>query len=162
MALPRAPRNADWIEGRPRHHTASPVAPMASLSRGEALGRYRIVAKLGAGGMGEVYRATDTRLGRAVALKVLPARVARDPECLRRLDEEARAASALSHPNIVTIYEIGEAGTTRYIASELVEGETLRDAVMSGPLPLNRLLDIAVQLADALAAAHDGHVVHRD
>src|SRR5262245_24520339 len=90
MALPRAPRNADWIEGRPRHHTASPVAPMASLSRGEALGRYRIVAKLGAGGMGEVYRATDTRLGRAVALKVLPARVARDPECLRRLDEEAR------------------------------------------------------------------------
>jgi eukaryotic-like serine/threonine-protein kinase len=112
--------------------------------------------------MGEVYRATDTRLGRTVALKVLPARQASQPECLRRLEGEARAASALSHPNIVTVYEVGRSDSIAFIATELVEGETLRDLLASGPLPTNSIVDIAVQLVDGLAAAHEAGIVHRD
>ena len=129
---------------------------------GQLVGHYRIASLLGAGGMGEVYRATDTRLGRAVAIKVLRARGSSEPERLRRLEEEARAASALSHPNIVTVYEIGKSGSLAYIATELVEGETLRSSMVAGPMPTDALLDIAVQLADGLAAAHDAGIVHRD
>ena len=115
---------------------------------GRSLAQYRVTASIGAGGMGEVYRATDARLGRDVAIKVLPATVASDPDRRQRFEQEARAASALNHPNILTVYDIGEADGTTYIAMELVEGKTLRELVASGDaMPVKRLLDIAVQIA---------------
>ncbi len=130
---------------------------------GRSLAQYRITASIGAGGMGEVYRATDPRLGRDVAIKVLPAATAADPERRQRFEQEARAASALNHPNILTVYDIGEADGTTYIAMELVEGRTLRELVVSGEaLPTKRLLDIAVQTAEGLAKAHTAGIVHRD
>jgi eukaryotic-like serine/threonine-protein kinase len=130
---------------------------------GRNLAQYRVTAAIGAGGMGEVYRATDTRLGRDVAIKVLPAATAADPERRQRFEQEARAASALNHPNILTVYDIGEADGTTYIAMELVEGKTLRELVASGEaLPTKRLLDIAVQTAEGLAKAHAAGIVHRD
>ncbi len=112
--------------------------------------------------MGEVYRARDTRLGRTVALKILPERLASDRERLDRFEQEARSASALNHPNIVTIYEIGRAGSTAYIAMELVEGKTLKDLVAAGPLALRNALQVATQIAEGLAKAHSAGVVHRD
>src|SRR5512135_1932457 len=122
---------------------------------GSRLGPYEIVAPLGAGGMGEVYRARDAKLGREIAIKVLPSSVAEDRDRRLRFEQEARSASALNHPNILTIYDIGEADGTVYIAMELVEGRTLRELVASGePLPTRRLLDVAVQVADGLAKAH--------
>lgn len=124
--------------------------------------RYRIDAQLGEGGMGEVYLAVDTQLGRKVALKILPAELTRDEERVRRFEREARTASGLNHPNILTIYEIGRAEGTHFIITELVEGETLRDLIRTGPIELTRLLDIGAQAADALAAAHRAGVVHRD
>jgi predicted ATPase len=133
-----------------------------TLQPGLRLGAHEILAPLGAGGMGEVYRARDSRLGREVAIKVLPADLAGDRDRLQRLRLEARAASALNHPNIVTIYEIGEAESTFYIAMELVEGTSLRELVAAGPLPLRRLLSIAAQIADGLAKAHEAGIVHRD
>jgi Tol biopolymer transport system component/predicted Ser/Thr protein kinase len=130
---------------------------------GRSLAQYRITASIGAGGMGEVYRATDTKLGRDVAIKVLPASTAADPERRQRFEQEARAASALNHPNILTVYDIGEADGTTYIAMELVEGKTLRELVASGEaVPTKRLLDIAVQTAEGLAKAHAAGIVHRD
>ena len=130
---------------------------------GRVLSQYRITAAIGAGGMGEVYRATDSRLGRDVAIKVLPAATAADPERRKRFEQEARAASALNHPNILTVYDIGESGETIFIAMELVEGRTLRELLASGePVPTKRLLDIAVQTADGLAKAHTAGIVHRD
>jgi len=130
---------------------------------GRSLAQYRIIAPIGAGGMGEVYRATDARLGRDVAIKVLPAATAADPERRQRFEQEARAASALNHPNILTVYDIGEADGTTYIAMELVEGKTLRELVASGEaVPTKRLLDIAVQTAEGLAKAHAAGIVHRD
>jgi Tol biopolymer transport system component len=131
------------------------------VSSGVRLGPYEIAAPLGAGGMGEVYRARDVRLGRNVAIKVLPHSVALDPERLRRFEAEARSASALNHPNIVTIYEVGSFDTVSYIAMELVEGNTLR-AKMQGPLAVRPLLHIASQVAAGLAAAHESGIVHRD
>ena len=133
-----------------------------SLASGTHLGPYEIIAPLGAGAMGEVYRARDPRLGRDLALKVLPSDVSRDQERLSRFEREARAASALNHPNIVTIYEIGQAGETRYISMELVEGRTLRELLNDGVLPVKRLTALAVQIADGLARAHDAGIVHRD
>ncbi|HTD52793.1 MAG TPA: protein kinase [Thermoanaerobaculia bacterium] len=134
-----------------------------TLSAGTKLGPHEILAPLGAGGMGEVYRATDTKLGRDVAIKVLPTAAASDPERRRRFEQEARSASALNHPNILTVYDIGESGGTVYIAMELVEGKTLRELVASGEaLPTKRLLDIAVQTAEGLAKAHSAGIVHRD
>jgi predicted ATPase/tRNA A-37 threonylcarbamoyl transferase component Bud32/Tfp pilus assembly protein PilF len=133
-----------------------------ALAPGTRLGPHEILAPLGQGGMGEVYRARDTRLHRELAIKILPAALASDRERLRLLEHEARSASALNHPNIVTIYEIGEAGSTFYIAMELVEGASLRDLVLAGPLPLRRLLSIAAQIADGLAKAHGAGIVHRD
>src|SRR5688572_1487104 len=133
-----------------------------ALAPGDRLGPHEILAPLGQGGMGEVYRARDTRLGRELAIKILPPALASDPERLRLLEHEARAASALNHPNIVTIYEIGHADSTFYIAMELVEGASLRDLILEGQVPLRRLLSIAGQMADGLAKAHGAGIVHRD
>jgi class 3 adenylate cyclase/tetratricopeptide (TPR) repeat protein len=129
---------------------------------GRRVGSYEIVSTLGEGGMGKVYLARDTRLGRNVALKLLPAFFTCDGERVRRFEQEARAASALNHPNILTIHEIGEEGPARFIATEYVEGETLRERLRRGEVPLAEALDIATQVAAALAAAHAAHVVHRD
>ena len=130
---------------------------------GRTLAQYRITAAIGAGGMGEVYRATDAKLGRDVAIKVLPSATASDPDRRQRFELEARSASALNHPNILTIYDIGEADGSLYIAMELVEGRTLRELVASGePVPTKKLLDYAVQTAEGLAKAHAAGIVHRD
>jgi Tol biopolymer transport system component len=128
------------------------------LSAGERLGPYEILAQIGAGGMGEVYRARDTKLDRDVAIKVLPAAVARDPERLARFEREAKVLAALNHPNIAAIYGLED----RAIVMELVEGPTLADRIASGPIPLEESLKIALQIADALEAAHDKGIVHRD
>ena len=133
-----------------------------ALSNGSKLGPYEIVAPLGVGGMGEVYRAKDPRLGREVALKVLPDSFAEDADRLRRFEQEARAASSLNHPNIVTIHEIGSAAGSTYLAMELVDGVSLRELLASGPMPPKRMLDVAVQIAEALAKAHGAGIVHRD
>jgi len=129
---------------------------------GRELGVYAIRGRLGAGGMGEVYRAHDARLGRDVALKILPEALAADPDRVRRFEKEARAVSALNHPNIVTVYEIGSADSLSYIAMELVEGRTLRDLLASGPLQVKRLLELSAQIADGLARAHEAGIIHRD
>jgi len=133
-----------------------------SLIAGTKLGRYEIRSRLGKGGMGEVYLATDTQLDRQVALKVLLNEVAADEDRVRRFTQEAKAASALNHPNIMTVYEIGEFEGTRYIATELVKGETLRSRLRSGPMTLSEVLNISMQVATALSAAHDAGIVHRD
>jgi serine/threonine protein kinase/tetratricopeptide (TPR) repeat protein len=132
-----------------------------TISASSRLGPYEILSPIGAGGMGEVYRARDTRLGREVAIKVLPAALASDPERLKRFEREARSASALNHPNIVTIYDIGSADSVSYIAMELVNGQPLR-ALLDGPLPVRRLLQIGTQIAEGLAKAHAAGIVHRD
>ncbi len=133
-----------------------------TLSAKARLGPYEILGPLGVGGMGEVYRARDTRLGREVAIKILPAGLASDPERLKRFEREARAASSLSHPNIVTIYDIGSADSVSYIAMELVSGEPLREVLAEGALPVRRLLQIGTQVAEGLAKAHAAGIVHRD
>jgi len=132
------------------------------LSPGTKLGSYEIVAPLGAGGMGEVYRAQDVRLRRSVAIKILPAEFSADTDRLIRFEREARSASALNHPNIVTIYELGQDGSTHYIAMELVEGKTLRELLRAGPLPIRKAIDIAAQIAEGLAKAHEAGIAHRD
>jgi hypothetical protein len=132
------------------------------LNTGTRLGPYEIVAPLGAGGMGEVYRAQDSRLGRDVALKVLPAEVAGDAARQQRFETEARAVAALNHPNIVAIYDVALQEQPAFIVSELVPGETLRGVIQRGPVPLKKVLDIAVQIADGLAAAHAAGIAHRD
>ncbi len=132
------------------------------LQPGTRLGPFEILAPLGAGGMGEVYRARDTRLGREVAVKVLAPEFAADSDRRQRFEQEARSASALNHSNIVTIHDIGSEGSTIYIAMELVNGDTLREVLHAGPLPTKRLLDLGFQLADGLAKAHAAGIVHRD
>src|SRR5215510_3954944 len=132
------------------------------ISAGSRFGPYEVVAPLGAGGMGEVWRARDERLGRDVAIKVLPEEVSADSGRLKRFEREALAASALNHPNIVTIYDIGSADSISYIAMERVEGSTLRELLVSGPFPIKKLLQTATQIADGLAKAHEGGIVHRD
>ena len=132
------------------------------LATGTRVGPYEVVAPLGAGGMGEVYRARDTRLGREVALKVLPAELAGDGDRLARFEREARSASALNHPHIVTVYDVGRADSVSYIAMELVDGRTLRDLLADGMLSARRMISIAAQAADALAKAHSAGIVHRD
>ena len=133
-----------------------------TLPAGTKLGPYEILSPIGAGGMGEVYRARDTRLAREVAIKVLPESLASDQERLRRFEKEARSASALNHPNIVTIHDIGSESGVSYIAMELVDGTTLRELLASGPLPIKKLLQIAPQIAEGLARAHEAGIVHRD
>ena len=132
------------------------------IPSGTKLGPYEILAPIGAGGMGEVYRARDERLKREIAIKVLPSELAADPERRSRFEREARSASALSHPNILSIYDIGSVDHTVYIAMELVDGATLKDLTASGALPVKKMLDISVQIADGLAAAHAAGIVHRD
>ena len=133
-----------------------------NLSSGTRLGQYEIVDRLGAGGMGEVYRARDTSLGREVAVKALSGELTHDRERLSRFEAEARSASALNHPNIVTIHEIGRCDEMPFIVMELVDGRTLRDILYGGALPLRRAVGLAAQLSDALARAHDAGIVHRD
>src|SRR6266581_1105990 len=133
-----------------------------SLTSGSKLGPYEIQSPLGAGGMGEVYSATQNSLGRQVAIKVLASASALDPERLRRFEQEARAASALNHPNIISIYDVGRDGATSYIAMELVDGKTLRALLEAGPLGIKKALQIATQIADGLAKAHAAGIVHRD
>ena len=132
------------------------------LESGSAIGSYTVIAKLGEGGMGEVYRARDTRLGRDVALKVLPPEVTKEAGRLERFDREARAIAALNHPHIVTIYSTEEADGVRFLTMELVEGKTLSEVIVPGGLPVARFLEIALQIADALTAAHQKQITHRD
>ncbi|HEX9002084.1 MAG TPA: protein kinase, partial [Blastocatellia bacterium] len=138
------------------------VQNQPSATVGQQFGHYRILSLLGAGGMGEVYRARDTRLDRAVALKVLPASFANDPDRLRRFEREAKAAGMLNHPNILTVHDIGTHNGLPYIVTELLEGEELRTQLRRGALPLHKALQYAQQITQGLAAAHEKGIVHRD
>jgi TolB-like protein len=133
-----------------------------SIAPGESLAHYRLIEKIGSGGMGVVWRALDTQLGREVALKLLPDDLAADPGSLAMFEREARAVAALNHPGIVTLYSVEHVGRVRFLTMELIAGRTLREIVPSGGMAVDRLLEIALAMADALAAAHDGGVVHRD
>jgi len=134
----------------------------SELKPGQTIGSYEVLSFISRGGMGEVYLAEDKRLGRKVALKLLPSSFTKDDDRLRRFEQEARAASALNHPNIITIFEIRETGSSHVIATEFVEGETLRSRLSRTPLSVTEALDIATQVADALAAAHKAGIIHRD
>src|SRR5438045_4251970 len=129
---------------------------------GETISHYRILSKVGAGGMGEVYLAQDTKLDRKVALKILPADVAAHPDRMKRFVQEAKAASGLNHPNIITIHEIDQTDSGHFIATEFIDGETLRQRMRDAPMKLGAVLDISVQIASALSAAHAAGIVHRD
>src|SRR5579863_6606532 len=133
-----------------------------ALSSGTKLGPYEILAPLGAGGMGEVYRARDSRLKREVAIKVLPQALSLDADRLRRIEQEALATAALNHPNILAVFDIGTSDGSPYVVSELLEGETLRERLGSGPIPVRKALDYGVQIARGLAAAHEKGIIHRD
>src|ERR1051325_3301536 len=129
---------------------------------GKTIGHYRIVTQIGAGGMGEVYLAIDTIVGRNAALKFLPPHLSSNTERLRRFEQEARAIASLTHPNIMTIYEVGADNARRYIASELIEGETLHQRLRHGRIVIHEAVEIAIQVGSALAAAHSAGVIHRD
>src|SRR5438067_6708053 len=129
---------------------------------GRTIGHYKISKRIGSGGMGEVYLATDITAGREAALKLLPTRFTSDAERLKRFQQEERALVGLNHPNILTVYEIGEDHSTHYIASELIEGETLRQRLMRGRIEVGEAVDVAIQVASALAAAHEAAIIHRD
>src|SRR5262245_40584651 len=132
------------------------------LSPGTKIGPYDVLSLIGAGGMGEVYRARDSRLGRDVAIKALPENLARDPERLARFEREARLLASLNHPNIAAIYGLEEVGGQRYLVLEYVEGETLAHRLARGPLSLDETLHVCREIAAGVEAAHEGGVVHRD
>jgi eukaryotic-like serine/threonine-protein kinase len=142
--------------------TPAAATALPHVVPGDRLGPYEIVALVGAGGMGEVYRARDGRLGREVAVKVLPGDLAADADRLRRFEDEARAASALNHPHILAVYDVGRHGNLPYLVTELLEGRTLADRIAQGPVPLREALEWGAQAARALAAAHERGIVHRD
>jgi serine/threonine protein kinase len=146
----------------PENQSQLPTEPLAESLIGRRIGVYQLERELGRGGMGEVYLAYDARLGRNVALKLLPARYTEDAERVRRFQREARAASALNHPNILTIFDIGQEDRRHYIATEFVEGQTLRSLVGGDALSLDKAIDVTIQIAGALAAAHQAGIVHRD
>src|SRR5216684_2463471 len=129
---------------------------------GKLVGHYRVLEKIGAGGMGEVFRARDERLGRNVALKLIRPASSDNPDHLRRFEQEARAAAALNHPNIVAIFDVGFEGDTPYIVSELLEGETLRRRLTESPLSFRQVIDYAIQIVSGLIAAHEHRIIHRD
>src|ERR1051325_1328537 len=132
------------------------------MEPGTRLGPYEVLSRLGAGGMGEVYRARDTRLDRHVALKVLPEKIAEREDLRQRFEREARAISALNHPNICTLYDVGSEGSVSYLVMELLDGETLADVIGRGALPVERAVRIAIEVATALDRAHRQGIVHRD
>ena len=138
------------------HYVGMPLAP------GTQLGAYEVIAPLGAGGMGEVYRARDTRLNRSVAIKILPAHLADRAERRQRFEREARAVASLNHPHICALYDIGRQGDTDYLVLEHLEGESLADRLGRGALPIKEVLRYAIEMADALDQAHRQGVVHRD
>src|SRR6202166_5132729 len=133
-----------------------------ALAAGTKLGPYEILSPLGAGGMGEVYRARDKKLDRDVAIKVLPESVAANPDMLARFEREAKAVAALSHPNILSIFDFGTDHGVSYAVMELLQGQTLRDRLDAGPIPRKLAVDYAAQIAKGLAAAHEKGIVHRD
>src|SRR5688500_15110377 len=158
---PARPSESSSPRGRARRREGQPT-PLEVVPGRTTLGAYRVLEKIGAGGMGTVYLAKDVRLGRRVALKVLPAEFARDEELVRRFEQEARAASALNHPNIITVHEIGEEGGRLFIVTEYVEGRTLRERMWEERFTPLDALDACAQVAGALAKAHAAGVVHRD
>src|SRR5499426_3738138 len=156
-------REGDFIEAPIFAETAGPTADDLDQSPvGRRIGPYQVISQIARGGMGEVFLAEDTRLERKVALKILPAAFTQNPDRVRRFEHEAKAASSLNHPNILTIHEIGEADGAHYIVSEFVAGETLRERMRCGPLSLNAAIDVSQQVAGALAAAHAAGITHRD
>jgi serine/threonine protein kinase len=156
-------REGSFIDSPAGQPVAEMLASVASKSLiGQTVGSFRILSQLGRGGMGEVYLAQDSKLGRKVALKLLPEELTRREDLVRRFALEAKAASALNHPNIVTVYEIGQTGSSHYIATEYISGETLRQHFRRGRMSLREVLDIVIQVAGALAAAHAEGIVHRD
>src|SRR5262245_37015915 len=158
-------RAESFIEAPPAEMAAALLAEKESRA-GQTIGHYEIIREIGRGGMGKVYLARDTRLGRQVALKLLLPRFTEDAQRVRRLRQEARVASALNHPNIIIIYEIGEVkgagGALHFIATEFIEGRTLGALIRSGEMKLREALEVAVQVASALSAAHAAGIVHRD
>ncbi len=151
METPAVAKVADVIE-----------AEIKQLETGRSFGHYEIIKQIGAGGMGEVYLARDQKLDRKVAVKILNEKFSQDESNLNRFIQEARAASALNHPNILVIHEIGESGDTHYIVSEFIKGKTLRETFRGKTLKLSEVLDISIQIAGALCTAHEAHLVHRD
>ena len=156
-------QSGDFMERPAMEIDAAVVArSLAGALIGQTISHYRIIGRVGEGGMGEVYLAQDTKLGRRIALKLLPARFTIDAERVHRFEQEARSASALNHPNIVTIHEVGEAGAAHFIATEFIEGVTLREHLAAKRMNVNEVLEVTTQIASALAAAHSAGIVHRE
>jgi serine/threonine-protein kinase len=163
-SLLQASQRADSYFGAPALDVAAELLAQQKNPSliGHTISHYQVLSLIGAGGMGEVFLAEDTRLGRKVALKVLPPAFTGDPDRIRRFEQEAKAASALNQPNILTIYEIGEIDNCHFIVSEYIEGETLRRLMKNGEMTYGAMLDIAIQVASALSAAHAAGLTHRD